>query len=191
MIGKLTGTLSLKNPPDVLVDCHGVGYEVSVPMSTFYNLPALGEPVTLLTHFVVREDAQLLYGFATAPEREAFPPADQDQRRGPAHRALGALGHERGRARAGHHRAGGRAAGEGARHRQERRPSACFSNSRASSALTWVRRCRWPATPTPTSSRRWSPWATATRMPRWRSSKLPPDVGVSEGIKLALKALAK
>ena len=72
MIGKLTGTLSLKNPPDVLVDCHGVGYEVSVPMSTFYNLPALGETVTLLTHFVVREDAQLLYGFATAPEREAF-----------------------------------------------------------------------------------------------------------------------
>ena len=72
MIGKLTGTLSLKNPPDVLVDCHGVGYEVSVPMSTFYNLPALGEPVSLLTHFVVREDAQLLYGFATAPEREAF-----------------------------------------------------------------------------------------------------------------------
>ena len=72
MIGKLTGTLSLKNPPDVLVDCHGVGYEVSVPMSTFYNLPALGEPVTLLTHFVVREDAQLLYGFATAPERDAF-----------------------------------------------------------------------------------------------------------------------
>ena len=72
MIGKLTGTLSLKNPPDVLVDCHGVGYEVSVPMSTFYNLPALGETVTLLTHFVVREDAQLLYGFATASEREAF-----------------------------------------------------------------------------------------------------------------------
>jgi Holliday junction DNA helicase RuvA len=72
MIGKLTGTLSLKNPPDVLVDCHGVGYEVSVPMSTFYNLPALGEPVTLLTHFVVREDAHLLYGFLTAAEREAF-----------------------------------------------------------------------------------------------------------------------
>jgi Holliday junction DNA helicase RuvA len=62
----------------VLVDCHGVGYEVSVPMSTFYNLPALGEPVTLLTHFVVREDAQLLYGFATAPEREAFRQLDQD-----------------------------------------------------------------------------------------------------------------
>ncbi len=72
MIGKLTGTLCDKNPPDVVVDCHGVGYEVSVPMSTFYNLPNLGEKVTLLTHFVVREDAQLLYGFATAPERAAF-----------------------------------------------------------------------------------------------------------------------
>jgi holliday junction DNA helicase RuvA len=54
------------------VDCHGVGYEVNVPMSTFYNLPATGEKVTLLTHFVVREDAQILYGFGTASEREAF-----------------------------------------------------------------------------------------------------------------------
>ncbi len=72
MIGKLTGTLSDKNPPEVVVDCHGVGYEVNVPMSTFYNLPALGEKITLLTHFVVREDAQLLYGFGTAPERDAF-----------------------------------------------------------------------------------------------------------------------
>ncbi len=72
MIGRLRGILAEKNPPQVLLDCNGVGYEVDVPMSTFYNLPALGEPVTLLTHFVVREDAQLLYGFATAPEREAF-----------------------------------------------------------------------------------------------------------------------
>jgi holliday junction DNA helicase RuvA len=72
MIGRLQGLLAEKNPPQVLVDCHGVGYEVSVPMSTFYNLPGLGEAVTLLTQFVVREDAQLLYGFATAPEREAF-----------------------------------------------------------------------------------------------------------------------
>ena len=72
MIGQLSGTLVQKNPPDLLVDCHGVGYEVAVPMSTFYNLPAVGQPVTLLTHFVVREDAQLLYGFATAAEREAF-----------------------------------------------------------------------------------------------------------------------
>ena len=72
MIGKLSGTLSEKNPPQVLVDCHGVGYEVDVPMSTFYNLPAVGEKVSLLTHFVVREDAQILYGFGSAEERTAF-----------------------------------------------------------------------------------------------------------------------
>lgn len=72
MIGKLTGTLLEKNPPEVLIDCQGVGYEVMVPMSTFYNLPALGERVSLLTQFIVREDAQLLYGFADAQERAAF-----------------------------------------------------------------------------------------------------------------------
>jgi len=72
MIGKLTGVLGEKNPPEVLVECGGVGYEVLVPMSTYYNLPARGETVSLLTHFVVREDAQLLYGFATAAERESF-----------------------------------------------------------------------------------------------------------------------
>ena len=72
MIGRLNGTLLEKTPPQVLVDCHGVGYEVDVPMSTFYHLPAIGQPVTLLTHFVVREDAQLLYGFATAEERSVF-----------------------------------------------------------------------------------------------------------------------
>ncbi len=72
MIGKLTGTLLEKTPPQLLIDCHGVGYEVDVPMSTFYNLPATGEKVALLTHFVVREDAQILYGFDSATEREAF-----------------------------------------------------------------------------------------------------------------------
>ena len=72
MIGKLTGTLLEKNPPQVLIDCAGVGYEVQVPMSTFYNLPAIGERLSLLTQFIVREDAQLLYGFATVPERAAF-----------------------------------------------------------------------------------------------------------------------
>jgi holliday junction DNA helicase RuvA len=72
MIGKLTGTLLEKNPPQILIDCHGVGYEVDVPMSTFYNLPGVGAQVSLLTHFVVREDAQILYGFGSAPEREAF-----------------------------------------------------------------------------------------------------------------------
>lgn len=72
MIGRLHGLLAEKNPPQVLVDCHGVGYEVDVPMSTFYNLPETGQAVTLLTHFVVREDAQILYGFGTAQERAAF-----------------------------------------------------------------------------------------------------------------------
>ena len=72
VIGKLSGILSEKNPPQVLVDCNGVGYEVDVPMTTFYNLPATGEKVSLLTHFVVREDAQILYGFGTATERASF-----------------------------------------------------------------------------------------------------------------------
>jgi Holliday junction DNA helicase RuvA len=72
MIGRLSGILSDKNPPQIIVDCAGVGYEVQVPMSTFYNLPADGQRVVLLTHFVVREDAQILYGFGTATEREGF-----------------------------------------------------------------------------------------------------------------------
>ena len=72
MIGRLSGTLAEKSPPMVLVDVGGVGYEVYVPMSTFYNLPALGERVLLLTHFVVREDAQVLFGFGTAEERATF-----------------------------------------------------------------------------------------------------------------------
>jgi Holliday junction DNA helicase RuvA len=72
MIGRLTGLLAEKNPPQLLVDVGGVGYEVDVPMSSFYNLPALGERITLLTHFVVREDAQQLFGFLTAAERATF-----------------------------------------------------------------------------------------------------------------------
>ncbi len=72
MIGRLSGLLAAKSPPQLLIDVGGVGYEVDVPMSTFYNLPALGERVTLLTHFVVREDAQMLFGFLTAEERSTF-----------------------------------------------------------------------------------------------------------------------
>ena len=72
MIGRLTGLLAGKSPPQLLVDVNGVGYEVDVPMSTFYNLPGLGERIVLLTHFVVREDAQLLYGFLTHDERATF-----------------------------------------------------------------------------------------------------------------------
>jgi Holliday junction DNA helicase RuvA len=72
VIGRLSGKLAGKHPPQVLVDCNGVGYEVDVPMSTFYNLPAVGEAVTLHAHLVVREDAQTLYGFGTLEERAAF-----------------------------------------------------------------------------------------------------------------------
>lgn len=72
MIGRLSGTLLEKTPPLVLIDCNGVGYECEVPMSTFYNLPAVGEKVIMLTHFVVREDAQLLYGFGSSQERATF-----------------------------------------------------------------------------------------------------------------------
>jgi len=72
MIGRLSGLLADKAPPRVLVDVGGVGYEVDVPMSTFFALPATGERVVLLTHLVVREDAHQLYGFLTAPERSTF-----------------------------------------------------------------------------------------------------------------------
>ncbi len=72
MIGRLTGVVTEKSPPRVVLDVGGVGYEVDVPMSTFYHLPALGERVTLLTHFIVREDAQLLFGFLSAEERDTF-----------------------------------------------------------------------------------------------------------------------
>jgi len=72
MIGRIQGVLLEKNPPQILVECAGVGYEVEVPMSTFYNLPGPGAPVTLLTHLVVREDAHLLYGFGSDAERRAF-----------------------------------------------------------------------------------------------------------------------
>ena len=72
MIGRIAGTLIEKNPPQIMVDCQGVGYEIDVPMSTFYNLPALGDKVALLTHLAIREDAHVLFGFGTAEERTTF-----------------------------------------------------------------------------------------------------------------------
>ncbi|MFZ6848490.1 Holliday junction branch migration protein RuvA [Undibacterium sp. RuRC25W] len=72
MIGRIAGTLLEKNPPQLLIDCQGVGYEVDVPMSTFYNLPPLGEKVALLTHLAIREDAHVLFGFGSAEERATF-----------------------------------------------------------------------------------------------------------------------
>lgn len=72
MIGRLSGKLVAKHPPQILMDVHGVGYEISVPMSTLYQLPAVGAEVVLLTHMIVREDAHQLYGFATEQERAVF-----------------------------------------------------------------------------------------------------------------------
>ncbi len=72
MIGRISGRLAAKHPPQILVDVGGVGYEISVPMSTLYQLPATGSEVVLLTHLIVREDAHLLYGFATEQERHLF-----------------------------------------------------------------------------------------------------------------------
>jgi Holliday junction DNA helicase RuvA len=72
MIGRISGTLLEKNPPQVQVDANGVGYDIDVPMSTFYNLPRIGEKVVLFTHLVVREDAHLLFGFGSESERAAF-----------------------------------------------------------------------------------------------------------------------
>ena len=72
MIGRLTGTLVEKNPPQIVIDVQGIGYEIDVPMSTFYNLPATGEKLNLHTHMIVREDGHFLYGFTTEDERTAF-----------------------------------------------------------------------------------------------------------------------
>ncbi|MGS0743941.1 Holliday junction branch migration protein RuvA [Glaciimonas sp. GG7] len=72
MIGRLSGILLEKNPPQLLIDCNGVGYEIGVPMSTFYNLPGIGEKVVLLTHLAIREDAHVLFGFGTNEERTVF-----------------------------------------------------------------------------------------------------------------------
>lgn len=72
MIGRLTGKLLEKHPPQVLLEVQGVGYEIDVPMSTFYDLPAIGGEITLYTHLVIREDMHLLFGFATEPERQTF-----------------------------------------------------------------------------------------------------------------------
>jgi len=72
VIGKISGKLVERHPPQIIVDVHGVGYEIDVPMSTFYQLPATGNEVTLYTHLIVREDAQQLYGFANEQERHVF-----------------------------------------------------------------------------------------------------------------------
>jgi len=79
MIARLYGKLILKQPPMLLIDVHGVGYEVEAPMSTFYELPEPGENVTLLTHLTIRDDAHILFGFASEGERSLFRNPTQDR----------------------------------------------------------------------------------------------------------------
>jgi len=176
MIGRLSGKLAEKSPPMVLVDVQGVGYEVDVPMSTFYNLPAVGEPVVLLTHFVVREDAQVLFGFGTPAERATFRElvkingVGPHQRGGPAHCVVHPEWAERGRA----HRRGGAAGrcapGQGAWHRQEdRRAVAAGTEGQARPGTRRPHR-RW-MTRRPTSPRPCRLWATTNAKPRPRSRR--------------------
>ena len=167
MIGKLTGTLGDKNPPQVLVDCNGVGYEVDVPMSTFYNLPGLGEKVSLLTHFVVREDAQILFGFGSARRARGLPPADQDfrasgrARRWPCCRGMSVADI----AQAVTQQDAGRLVkvpgiGKKTAERLLLELKGKFGADLGHAAGAVVATTRRP-----TSCRRWWPWATATRRP--------------------------
>ena len=179
MIGRLTGTLAAKTPPQVLVDVDGVGYEVDVPMSSFYNLPALGERVTLLTHFVVREDAQVLFGFLTHEERATFRLLVKISGVGPR-TALAILSGlsvdelaQRGEP-AGKRRASSRCPASA-----RRPPSGCCSSSRASSATRSPRRRASPRARRPTSCRRWSRSATATARRAATLKTLPADVEVA------------
>ena len=95
MIGFLKGRLALKQPPALMVDVNGVGYELEAPMSTFYGLPAVGEPVALFTHLVVREDAHILFGFGTESERRLFRGLLKVSGRGSEDRARNSVGSER------------------------------------------------------------------------------------------------
>ena len=142
MIGRLTGVIAEKSPPQLLIDVQGVGYEVDVPMSTFYNLPGLGERVALLTHFVVREDAQILYGFLSSEERATFRQLIKISGVGPkmALSLLSGLSVAE-LAQAVSKQEAGRLVKVPASAR--RRPSACCWNSKASWAPTWPYRPAW------------------------------------------------
>ena len=192
MIGKLSGTLIEKQPPQVLVDCHGVGYEVDVPMSTFYNLPAVGAPVSLLTHFVVREDAQLLYGFGTSAERDTFRQLIRISGVGPR-TALGVLS--------------GMSVEELARAVTEQNPGRLVKvpgiGKKTAERLLLELKGKLGADlgatvsgVAPTDSHHDIQQALMAlgyndREAAQALKALPPDVGVSEGIKQALKALAR
>jgi Holliday junction DNA helicase RuvA len=193
VIGRLAGLLAEKNPPQILIDCQGVGYEVWVPMSSFYQLPALGERLTLLTHFVVREDAQLLYGFATEAERAAFRELIRVSGIGPR-MALAVLS-----GMSVTELAQAVAAQDGAR--LTKVPG--IGKKTAERLLLELKGRLGPdlgavgaAAPVErqrraTSCRPCWRWATTTSEAAAALKALPAEVGVSEGIKLALRALAK
>ncbi len=172
MIGRLNGKLVEKQPPQIVIDVGGVGYEVDVSMQTFYTLPPLGEPVQLFTQLVVREDAHLLFGFGSAQERATFRQLVKVERQIGAETALGILSAMSAR------RAG---TGGGARrcgpplfrawHRQENRRAHGAGIARQAHL-----RCRWrscwclrrrPMKPTISSARFW-PWATTSAKPERR-----------------------
>ena len=192
MIGRIAGVLLEKNPPHLLVDCNGVGYEVDVPMSTFYNLPSTGERVVLLTQLIVREDAHLLFGFGTAEERATFRELLKISGIGARMALGGALRHERARTGADRHDAGRSASDARAGHRQE--------NGGAPAPRTEGQDRRRPGRDGGRSvgirPRLRYPERTARiGLLRKRSlaavKNVPAGTGVSEGIKLALKALSK
>jgi Holliday junction DNA helicase RuvA len=191
MIGRLSGQLAEKNPPEILVDCNGVGYEVLVPMSTFYNLPGLGEKVSLLTHFVVREDAQILYGFGSATERAAFRQLIKISGVGPrtALSVLSGMSVEELSQAVTQQEAGRIIKVPGIGKKTAERLLLELKGKLGADIGVHV--SVPPTTPSPTSCRRWWPWATATATPQLALKALPKDIGVSDGIKLALKALAK
>lgn len=190
MIGKLTGILSEKNPPQIVVDCHGVGYEVDVPMSTFYNLPHTGETVSLLTHFVVREDAQILYGFGSTQERAAFRQLIKISGVGPrtALSILSGMGVDELAQAVSHQEAG----------RLTKVPG--IGKKTAERLLLELKGKFGPdlGTPVVATSDNQSDILQALVALGYSDKEaaaalksLPADVGVSEGIKLALKTLAK
>ena len=149
MIGFLRGTLISKRPPSLTLDVGGVGYELEAPMSTFYRLPDTGQPLSLVTHLVVREDAHVLFGFFTEAERALFRNSAQGLERRPAHRARRAVGHERRRVLSVRARQGSREPHEDPRRRPQDRPSACCSR--------WRIACRSPSAPTLRRCRRARP----------------------------------
>jgi Holliday junction DNA helicase RuvA len=188
MIGRLSGTLLEMNPPQIVLDVQGVGYEVDVPMSTFYNLPALHEKVVLHTQLIVREDAHLLFGFLTHEER-VVPPVAQDQRRRSQARTVGAVRpfHRRPRRSSGEQ--GRIASHQNTRRGQEdrRAPVAGTAGQFTGQMPAWcggrIGRQRY----------RQALLALGynEKEADWAAKQLPKEAGVSDGIRQALKLLSK